>query len=103
MQPELTELLLKYVDQHENVDTLDLVEILKEDHQKIIGALKSIEAHGDLLKSEQTSRKSWGLTDEGKYVVEHGSHEAFVYNNIPDDGIPQVDLMKVSKIYRERL
>jgi PheRS DNA binding domain 1 len=64
-------------------------------HQKVVGGLKSIESHGELLNFEKTSRKTWQVTDEGRYVIEHGSHEACVYNAVPDDGgISQPDLMK---------
>ena len=91
----LTEDILKYVDTHERVDTLDLVKIFDEDHQKIVGAVKSILANGDLLNSEQTSRKAWELTDEGKLVKENGSHEAIVFYSIPSEGISQAELMKV--------
>lgn len=92
---ELTEKILKYIEQHEKADTLDLATEFSEDHQKIVGALKSIQAHGELLNSETTSRKVWQVTDEGQYVIEHGSHEASVYNAIPADGIAQAALMKV--------
>lgn len=96
MQLELTEQILKYVDENDKVDTLDLVPIFGVDHQKIIGALKSIESNDDeLLQSEPTSRKTWDLTDEGKEVLKNGSHEACVYNAVPDSGIAQPDLMKV--------
>jgi len=34
------------------------------------------------------------LTDEGKMVAEGGSHEALVYNAVPQvGGIPQADIM----------
>lgn len=95
MLPELTEQILKYLDQHGNVDTLDLAAHFNVDHQKIVGALKSIEATGDLVHSEPASRKAWELTDEGKEVCATGSHEAVVFYAIPDDGIAQTDLMKV--------
>lgn len=98
MQPELTEQILQYIELNDKVDTLDLTGVFNVDHQKIIGAVKSIEATGELLNSEQTSRKAWELTGEGKSVVENGSHEAFVYNSVPIEGIPQADLMKVRKI-----
>ena len=62
---------------------------------KFTGAIKSIEAHGELLNSETTSTKVWELTGEGNYVIEHGSHEVAVFNSIPADGISQADLMKV--------
>lgn len=95
MQLDLTEQLLKYVDEHGQVDTLDLVPVFGVDHQKIVGALKSIQANGDLVNAEQTSRKTWDLTEEGKSVMQNGSHEACVYNAVPADGIAQADLMKV--------
>jgi len=40
------------------------------------------------------SKKKWEVTDEGKHIIEHGSHEAVVYNAIPDEGIPQMKLVK---------
>lgn len=95
MKLELTEQILKYVDEHGQVDTIDLVGVFKEDHQKIVGALKSIQANGELVSVDNATHKSWELTDEGKHVALHGSHEATVFNSIPADGIPQADLMKV--------
>lgn len=95
MQLELTEQILKYVDENGEVDTLDLVPVFGVDHQKVIGALKSIEANGELLSTTQTSHKSWELTGEGKAVLDNGSHEAIVFKSIPSDGIPQADLLKV--------
>lgn len=96
MQPELTEQILLHIEQHGSVDTLDLVQLLGCDHQRIVGALKSIEAHGDLVHSETVSHKAWALTAEGQSVAESGSHEALVFHAIPaDGGIAQADLMKV--------
>lgn len=96
MQLELTEQLLKYVDENGAVDTLSLVAIFGVDHQKIVGALKSIESHGEhILNVEQATHKTWELTDEGKSVLANGSHEAGVFNAVPADGIAQPDLMKV--------
>lgn len=96
MQLELTEQILKHVDENGQVDTLDLAKVFDVEHQKIIGALKSIEANGELLQTEQTSRKTWELTDEGKFVLVNGSHEAGVFKAVPKDGISQADLMKVN-------
>lgn len=103
MQLELTEQILNYIDEHDKADTLDLAAEFGEDHQKVVGALKSIQAHGDLLNSETTSRKAWQVTDEGQYVIEYGSHEAFVYNAIPPEGISQAELMKVRGAIFRRL
>ncbi|XP_059610432.1 phenylalanine--tRNA ligase alpha subunit [Phlebotomus argentipes] len=93
---ELTEQLLKYLEHQDEVDTLDLVPVFNEDHQKIVGALKSIEASGNVVSSTPASRKTWALTDEGRSVVENGSHEAVVFHAVPEDGISQADLMKSS-------
>lgn len=103
MQLELTEQILKYIDENGKVDTFDLVDILGVDHQKVIGALKSIEANGELLETEQTSRKTWELTDEGKSVLLSGSHEACVFNAVPADGISQADLLKVCSSNRNTI
>lgn len=94
MQPET---LLKALEAVEFVDTLELATQFNEDHQKVIGALKSIEANGNLVISEPTSSKSWLLTEEGQQVLEHGSHEAAVFNAVPAEGISQAELMKVGR------
>lgn len=95
MQLELTEQILKYIEEHEKADTLDLATEFNEEHQKVVGALKSIQANGELVNCETTSRKSWQVTDEGQFVIENGSHEASVFNAIPAEGISQPELMKV--------
>lgn len=101
MEPQLQEQVLAYLDSHENVDTLDLAVHFQMDHQKVVGAVKSIEAHGNLINSEITSRKSWELTKEGEEVAAKGSHEAVVFNAIPKDGISQAELMKVKFLCHE--
>jgi len=40
------------------------------------------------------SKKKWEVTAEGQYIIEHGSHEAAVYNAVPNKGISQTELMK---------
>lgn len=40
------------------------------------------------------SKKEWEITAEGQHVIEYGSHEAVIYNTVPDKGIPQAELMK---------
>ena len=93
---ELTERILEYLDKHDNVNTLDLVPVFNEDHQKIVGAVKSIIAHDEeMIGCEQTSKKQLELTEEGKTIAQNGSHEANVYNAVPEAGIPQAELMKV--------
>ncbi|KAG5878298.1 hypothetical protein JTB14_017649 [Gonioctena quinquepunctata] len=91
----LVENILKYLSEKGNVNTLKLAQLFNEDHQKIIGALKSIQAHGDLVAAEPVSETKIELTEEGKLVAEKGSHEANIYRNIPENGVEQSQLMKL--------
>lgn len=48
-----------------------------------------------LITVEYRSQKEWVLTEEGEHVLQHGSHEAAVYNAITDEnGIGQVELFE---------
>lgn len=92
---QLSEKILQYLSDKDTANTLELSALWKEDHQKIVGALKSIEAHGNLIESEPQSSKRLELTEEGKLVAEKGSHEACIFHAVPPEGIPQADLMKI--------
>ncbi|XP_018564075.1 phenylalanine--tRNA ligase alpha subunit [Anoplophora glabripennis] len=91
----LSEKILKYLSENDTVNTLTLAKLFNEDHQKIIGALKSIQANGDLVTADQKAEKAIEVTDEGKHISENGSHEATIYKAVPDSGIAQADLMKL--------
>lgn len=70
----MAERILKYLSEHSEVNTLKLAEIFNEDHQKVIGALKSIQANGDLVSADPVSEKSIELTEEGKLVASQGRY-----------------------------
>ncbi|KAJ8404153.1 hypothetical protein AAFF_G00339260 [Aldrovandia affinis] len=78
------------------VDSQDVAAILGVDHQVIVGAVKSLQALGDVIAAEQRSSKHWELTSEGGEIAEKGSHEAQVFNAIPEEGLPQNQLMKLT-------
>lgn len=92
---ELNERILHYIDKCDKVDTLHLASEFNEEHQKIIGAVKSLEAL-EMVVSEGLKNTKWGLTEEGRQVAENGSHEAVLYRSIPEDGVAQSELMKVN-------
>ncbi|PNE09448.1 Phenylalanine--tRNA ligase alpha subunit [Cryptotermes secundus] len=94
MSSDLSEKILEYVDQLGSVDTLDLAKHMQVDHQKVVGIVKSLQAAGDLITVEQQVSKRWELTDEGKTVVDKGSHEFLVYSAIPAEGIAQSAIMQ---------
>lgn len=94
MANDLPEKILQYLESSDSVDTLLLSKNFKEEHQKIIGAVKSLQSLGDVIETEPVSSKSWELTGEGKEISQHGSHEFLVYQTVSDSGILQADLMK---------
>lgn len=96
MASELVELVLDKVDKFGQINSLNLANEINQDHQKIIGAIKSLQTLDNVIDVEQISEKIWQPTAEGQHVIEHGSHEAAVYNAVPnnDDGILQADIMK---------
>lgn len=57
------------------------------------GLLYSVRMYSQVINAEQRSSKHWELTGEGCEIAEHGSHEARVFNAIPDEGMPQSQLM----------
>lgn len=95
---ELNERILHHLDKNDKVDTLQLASEFNEDHQKIVGAVKSLEAL-EMVTSEAVKSSRWELTGEGQQVADNGSHEAVLYRSIPDNGIPQAELMKVWPTY----
>ncbi|XP_028166464.1 phenylalanine--tRNA ligase alpha subunit [Ostrinia furnacalis] len=90
---ELNERILLVLDKNERVDTLKLALEFNEDHQKVVGAVKSLEAL-EMVTSEAVKSTRWELTEEGQLVADKGSHEAVLYRSVPDTGIPQAELMK---------
>lgn len=46
-----------------------------------------------VIEAELHSTVKWDLTEEGKQVTTHGSHEAQVYNAIPPSGSTQTEIM----------
>jgi len=46
------------------------------------------------IRTEQRQFEKWVLTGEGEEIVQHGSHEARLFNAVnPQDGSPQAELM----------
>lgn len=75
---DLCERILKYLAKIDEVSTLELAKILDEDHQKVVGALKSIQASGDLVNAVQQNDKFIELTDEGKTVAAKGKEQLMI-------------------------
>ncbi|XP_062387863.1 phenylalanine--tRNA ligase alpha subunit isoform X2 [Sardina pilchardus] len=92
----VVEILLKRIEAVDGgVDSQDVATALSVDHQVVVGAVKSLQSLGDIISAEQRSSKHWELTGEGQETAEKGSHEARVFNSIPDEGLAQSELMKL--------
>uniref|UniRef100_A0AAZ3SG59 phenylalanine--tRNA ligase n=1 Tax=Oncorhynchus tshawytscha TaxID=74940 RepID=A0AAZ3SG59_ONCTS len=90
----LVETLLRRVEKVDGgLDSQDVATSLGVDHQAIVGAVKSLLALGDVISADQRSSKHWELTGEGCEIAEQGSHEARVVSSIPEEGMPQSQLM----------
>lgn len=76
------------------VSSLHLAQVFDTDHQKVVGAIKSLQSAGNLIDAEQKDTKHWKLTAEGEKVAANGSYEALVFYAIPPEGILQQQLMK---------
>jgi len=90
---DLPTVILQHLDSANELDSLKLALKLQVDEQKLVGAIKSLECLGDVIKTKIYQVKSWKLSGEGEEVSTSGSHEARVYNLVPGDGIPQSALM----------
>lgn len=94
---ELAEEILQHLSTSSSpVESPHLATHFNCDHQKIVGAIKSLESLGDLISSSLKSVKKWQLTEEGQQVAQNGSHEAVVFNLVPSGGIAQAELMKAA-------
>ncbi|MGH0174355.1 UNVERIFIED_CONTAM: hypothetical protein FKN15_067796 [Acipenser sinensis] len=90
----VAESLLQRLDQADGgVDSQQAAASLGVDHQLVVGAVKSLQALGEVICAELRSSKHWEVTEEGKEIAEKGSHEARVFSCIPAEGMAQSQLM----------
>ncbi|XP_043940592.1 phenylalanine--tRNA ligase alpha subunit [Protopterus annectens] len=92
----LPESLLRRLEKADDgLNSLEVAGALGVDHQLVVGAVKSLQSLGEVIQAEQRSSKHWELTEEGKEVVDNGSHEARVFTAVPLEGLLQSELMKL--------
>jgi len=90
---DIPEQILLHLSTSDKVTSSELAQKFACDSQKVVGAVKSLEALGGYIETEVLVVKRWELTKEGGEVREKGSHEGSVYNNVPSEGINQKELM----------
>ncbi|GAU90423.1 hypothetical protein RvY_02840 [Ramazzottius varieornatus] len=74
---ELTIRVLELLAQKDGeISSEEMAQQLNEDHQRVIGAIKSLQGVGeDLLQVKQVTSTRWMLTEEGTEITRCGSHE----------------------------
>jgi len=93
---ELPERLLALLAISDKVSSFEAASSWSVDHQRVVGAVKSLQSWDNVVGVEEVTDTLWTLTSEGQEVVARGSHEAVVYSKLPADGsgLAQPDLMK---------
>jgi len=84
--PDLPQQILDEIAKTGSIDSLAYSERVKQEHQKVIGAIKSLESLGSLVKAEGRNVKTWHCTDEGTQIAKNGSHEARLLKYLPKEG-----------------
>jgi phenylalanyl-tRNA synthetase alpha chain len=64
-QNSLSERILYSLSQTDGLNSLQLAREYEEDHQKVVGALKSLQSLGSIIAVEQLSEAKLELTAEG--------------------------------------
>uniref|UniRef100_A0A8I5UQ62 Phenylalanine--tRNA ligase alpha subunit n=1 Tax=Pongo abelii TaxID=9601 RepID=A0A8I5UQ62_PONAB len=92
----VAELLLRRLEASDGgLDSAELAAELGMEHQAVVGAVKSLQALGEVIEAELRSTKRWELTAEGEEIAREGSHEARVFRSIPPEGLAQSELMRL--------
>ncbi|KAL7069647.1 hypothetical protein ACQ4LE_010843 [Meloidogyne hapla] len=88
--------LLTILQQRETFQSNELAEQLCIDHQKLVGAIKSLQSHDGLIVVKEVKISRLQLTPEGEQVLDEGSHEYRVFDLVGDLGVPKAIIDKES-------
>uniref|UniRef100_A0A8C8B3R3 PheRS DNA binding domain-containing protein n=1 Tax=Otus sunia TaxID=257818 RepID=A0A8C8B3R3_9STRI len=73
--------------------SLEAAAALGLDHQTLVGAVKSLQALGEVIEAEARAATRWELSPEGSEVLRDGSPEVRLFRSLPAEGLPQSDAM----------
>lgn len=89
---DLSQQILISIEKDGFVNSLEYVQTSNQSHQKIVGAIKSLESLGNVVNVTQKTLKSWECTEEGRSLVNDGSYEARLFNSLPKEGRTVADI-----------
>uniref|UniRef100_A0A8C3M4S4 phenylalanine--tRNA ligase n=1 Tax=Chrysolophus pictus TaxID=9089 RepID=A0A8C3M4S4_CHRPC len=100
MSPSVAELLLQRLERtppgpEGGLCSLEAATALGLDHQTLVGAVKSLQALGEVIEAETRATTRWELSAEGEEVLRDGSPEVRLFHSVPSEGLPQSDAMKL--------
>eukprot|EP00076_Gallus_gallus_P003541 NP_001258086.1 phenylalanine--tRNA ligase alpha subunit [Gallus gallus] len=100
MSPSVAELLLQRLERtppgpEGGLCSLEAAAALGLDHQTLVGAVKSLQALGEVIEAETRATTRWELSAEGEEVLRDGSPEVRLFRSVPSEGLPQSDAMKL--------
>ncbi|KAL3315964.1 hypothetical protein Ciccas_005391 [Cichlidogyrus casuarinus] len=95
---DIQDKILHELSSNEPLSSIKLAQKLNTDHLVVIGALKSLDSHQNLIKLEQRQEAEFQLSAEGEHILQHGSHEYVIFNAIPAEGkVPSDSLNSISQ------
>ncbi|KAK3869963.1 hypothetical protein Pcinc_024764 [Petrolisthes cinctipes] len=83
---DLQQQILHSLDKCDTLYSHQYATCTKLDHQKIVGAIKSLESLGNIISVTQATHKSWECTEEGVDIASDGSHEVRLVKSLPAEG-----------------
>uniref|UniRef100_A0A8U7NZQ4 Phenylalanine--tRNA ligase alpha subunit n=1 Tax=Corvus moneduloides TaxID=1196302 RepID=A0A8U7NZQ4_CORMO len=75
--------------------SIEAAAALGVDHQTLVGAVKSLQALGEVIEAEARAATRWELSPEGEEVLRDGSPEVRLFRSLPEEGLPQAEAMKL--------
>uniref|UniRef100_A0A915CWU5 phenylalanine--tRNA ligase n=1 Tax=Ditylenchus dipsaci TaxID=166011 RepID=A0A915CWU5_9BILA len=88
--------LLKRLDLNGSFRSDELADEWQTDHQKLIGAVKSLQINPGLIEVENIDIPLIKLTEEGLLILKNGSHEFNVFKFVGEQGVSQAQLMNLT-------
>ncbi|OXB53202.1 hypothetical protein ASZ78_002396 [Callipepla squamata] len=98
MSPGVAELLLQRLERAGpagGLCSLEAAAALGLDHQTLVGAVKSLQALGEVIEAETRASTRWELSAEGAEVLRDGSPEVRLFRAVPAEGLPHGEAMEL--------
>ncbi|EGT32811.1 CBN-FARS-1 protein [Caenorhabditis brenneri] len=90
----LPQQILDFLGSSNEFNSIQLAQQWNIDHQKLIGAIKSLQTNEGVLATKDVTEKRLELTSEGVQFANEGSPEFLVFEFIGVDGATQADIQK---------